>query len=149
MPRPPTHERKPAVLEGIRMTGRLKDGCKAAEVSYQTLFNWRHNDPEFAAAVEQALRDSALVLEEEARRRAIEGLRKYRFTKDGEPIAHPVTGEPYYEEVYSDSLLAILLKANNPSKFAIPETTINTGSTAVQVYLPENSRDTPSTANPE
>jgi hypothetical protein len=136
-----------AVLAALRETGMISRACESADISTATFYRWRHDDPEFAAAVDQALRDSATVLEEAARKRAIVGLRKYKFTKDGEPILHPETNEPYYEEVYSDPLLALLLKANNPTKFALPETTITTGATQVQVYLPDNSRD-PLTALP-
>ena len=59
-------------------------------------------------------------------RRAKDGLVKYKFKRDGTPLEHPVTGEPYYELEYSDTLLIFLLKAARPHKFrdnakAVPE----------------------------
>lgn len=67
----------------------------------------------FAAAVDIATD----VLEHEARRRAVTGLVRYRFTKDGDPLVHPVTGEPYYELEYSDTMLALVLKGRRGDVF--------------------------------
>jgi hypothetical protein len=53
-------------------------------------------------------------LEDEAVRRAREGVRKLVFYK-GAPVY--VHGEPLYETEFSDRLLERLLEANNPQKF--------------------------------
>jgi hypothetical protein len=42
---------------------------------------------------------------------------RYKFLKNGKPIVHPVTHEPYYELEYSDTLLIFLLKGIRPEKY--------------------------------
>ena len=54
------------------------------------------------------------MLEDEAVRRAVDGVRKPIFYK-GKPIR--ICGEIVYETEYSDALLIQLLKAYNPEKF--------------------------------
>lgn len=137
----PSVDGKRKFLAAFAVTGMVHNACEAAGVERTTCFRWRKRDPKFALAFERARSEAAFSLEEEARRRAVEGVRKYKFKRDGLPILHPVTGEAYYELDYSDALLALLLKANNPSKFQFAETAITTGATAVQVYLPSNERD--------
>jgi hypothetical protein len=55
-------------------------------------------------------------LEEEARRRAVEGVRRYKFDK-GAPVLHPETRLPYFEHEYSDALLIFLLKGAKPDVY--------------------------------
>lgn len=62
-------------------------------------------------------------LEQEARRRAIEGLERHKF-HNGKPIMRTVvlpdgkkTQVPYVEREYSDRMLEVLLKANLPEKY--------------------------------
>lgn len=62
-------------------------------------------------------------LEQEARRRAIEGVERHKF-HNGKPIMRTVvlpdgekTSVPYVEREYSDRMLEVLLKANMPEKY--------------------------------
>ncbi len=136
----PTITRKAAFLESFRECGGIARAADLVGVHRATVFKWRRDDPKFAAAFADAQVEAAHNLEDEARRRAIEGSRRYRFKADGSPLLHPETGLPYFEEVYSDALLMLLLKAHSP-KFRAVETTINAGAATVAVYLPENQRD--------
>lgn len=69
----------------------------------------RKNDPEFAEAWLLALEAGNDVLEAEALRRAVDGVDEPVFTQKGELAGHV--------RKYSDTLLALLLKAHLPEKF--------------------------------
>ena len=104
-------------LRALSTTGNVTAACRAAKVPRCSAYKHREEDPEFAAAWDEALDEAADRLEEEARRRAVEGVLQKKFTKGGEPIIDPETGEQYVEHVYSDTLLTLLLKAHRPEKF--------------------------------
>lgn len=98
-----------AFLAHLAECGILTDAAAAAGVDRSTVFRRRQTDKEFAQAVDEAIDMAADKLEREARRRAIEG-----------------TEEPVYQggllvgtkTVYSDSLLALLLKGRRKKVFA-------------------------------
>jgi hypothetical protein len=113
--RKPRWER--AFLAALRQTGNVCRACAVAKIDRGAVYDARRNCPDFAAAWEIALEEAAEFLELEARRRAYEGLVRYKFTRSGEPILHPVTKEPYYELEYSDSLLLQLLRGALPGKY--------------------------------
>lgn len=104
-----TDTQRQTFLDEIERTGIVADALRAAGVAYTTYRKWLE-DELFAEAFEDAKASAADALEREARRRAIEGVRRTRYDKDGNLIAE--------EQVYSDSLMALLLKANKPDKFA-------------------------------
>lgn len=81
---------------------------KAARVTIGQLRKAMEADPDFAEQVEEAQLFAAEVLEQEARRRAVEGVDRDVYYK-GEVVG--------VETQYSDTLLIALLKANNPTKF--------------------------------
>jgi hypothetical protein len=105
-----TDNDKQLFLDALARTGIIADACREAKVSRPAVHSWRSKDPEFSAAYDAALEDAGDALESEARRRAIEGVERRRFDKDGNVVLEEV--------VYSDSLMALLLKANKPDKFA-------------------------------
>ncbi|QDU55780.1 hypothetical protein [Aeoliella mucimassa] len=129
-------------LAAYRECGIVSEAAKIADVHVSTHYRWLSNDEDYAQQFQQAQAEAANVLEEEARRRAVEGVRRYKFNRNGAPILHPETGEPYYEHAYSDSLLIVLLKANNPTKFGdkIEQTHKGDQKAPVHVYLPDNGR---------
>jgi hypothetical protein len=105
-----------------------------------TVYARRKTDAEFCAAFDDAMSESAELLEAEARRRAVDGVAKY-VTYRGElvlvgedaqgrvcPAFHVVDGRlepnpscvrsrPLVEHAYSDTLLIFLLKGRNPKVF--------------------------------
>jgi hypothetical protein len=98
-------------------TGNVTKACKAVRIERKTVYKARDRDPAFRACWAEALDEAADRLEEEARRRAHDGLIRYKFRRDGTPLLHPTTGEPYYELDYSDTLLIFLLKGCRPEKY--------------------------------
>lgn len=106
-----------AFIASLRDSANVRLACDKAGITRTTAYTHRHNDNEFAVLWDEAMDDAADVLEQEARRRAHEGLKRYKFLRDGTPIMHPVTGEPYVEHEYSDRLLEFLLKGARPEKY--------------------------------
>lgn len=136
--------KKRAFLAAYAETGSLRAASRASGVSRSSHRNWQANDPEYAQAAAETVALVSDNLEDEARRRAVDGTRKYKFDKNGEPIKHPETGEPYYEHAYSDTLLIFLLKGNNPEKFGdrVEQTHKGGVENPVTIFeLPRNGRE--------
>ncbi len=121
-----------AALSAYAQTGNLRLALEAAKVGRRTHYDWLRDDPEYAAAFERAREEAADRLEEEAVRRAIQGVRRKRFTARGDPVIDPETKQQYEELVYSDTLLIFLLKGLRPEKFRESVTVVQT--TGVQVH---------------
>ena len=120
-----------AFLTAFRESGNVRLACEAAKIDRKTAYNLRDADKAFAADWEHAQAEAADLLEEEARRRAYQGVQRLKFhngalitipvpsadgtpllDKDGKPVMMP-----YVEHEYSDTLLIFLLKATNPEKY--------------------------------
>jgi len=82
--------------------------CSAVQIDRTTAYVWRDRDADFAAAWDKALRIGVSALEDEAHRRAFDGV--------DEPVFHKgdVCGAV---RKYSDTLAIFLLKAHNPDKY--------------------------------
>ncbi|QDV79859.1 hypothetical protein [Botrimarina mediterranea] len=148
-----------AFLAAYAVTGTLTQAAKGSGVSVRSHHRWREGCEAYLEAFEAAHQEACDHLEAEARRRAIQGQRRLKFDRNGQPLIDPDTGKPYSEHRYSDALLMFLLKANNPGKFGdkIEQTHRGTGS-AVRVYsvddppealfyLPENGREAAGTVD--
>jgi hypothetical protein len=98
-----------AFLAHLAETGILSDAAAAAGVDRSNVWRRRQEDAEFAQAVEQALDMAADKLEAEARRRALEGVEEPVY-QGGQLVGT--------RTVYSDSLLALLLKGRRKKVFA-------------------------------
>jgi nucleotide-binding universal stress UspA family protein len=98
-----------AFLAHLAECGILTDAAAAAGVDRSTVWRRRQDDLDFAKACDEAIDMAADKLEAEARRRALDG-----------------TEEPVYQggqlvgtkRVYSDSLMALLLKGRRKKVFA-------------------------------
>ena len=88
--------------------GTVVRAAESSGIGRANHYQWL-TDPVYRRAFEHAKREAADSLEAEARRRAVEGVRKPIFYK-GE-----ICG---WETLYSDSLMVTLLKGNDPEKFA-------------------------------
>lgn len=106
-----------AFFSALEQTGVILKACEAAQVDRTTVWVRRKNDPEFKARFETSLKVGALLLETEAIRRARDGLQRKKFTRNGEPIMDPATGEQYVEHEYSDMLLLALLRRHMPDEY--------------------------------
>ena len=97
-----------AFLEAYSSCGSVTLAAEAANVSKRSHQRWKKGDERYAQAFGVAKEQASQVLEDEARRRAVEGVR--------EPVYYEgaVCG---HRQRYSDNLLMFLLKANNPEKF--------------------------------
>lgn len=101
---------KQTFLDALARTGIVADALREAGIkSLANIKRWRETDEQFAAGYEEAEATAADALESEARRRAIEGVQRKRYDKDGNLISEEI--------VYSDTLMLALLKANKPDKF--------------------------------
>jgi hypothetical protein len=100
---------KPIFLEALANGSTITEAAAAAGVDRSTAWRTRDRDPEFLAAFEQAMESSADILEQTARRRAIDGWEEPVY-QGGQLIGS--------KTVYSDSLLALLLKGRRKSVFS-------------------------------
>lgn len=97
-------------------TGNVRRSCIAAAISRSTVYSFRGQYQDFRESWDAALQEAMDVLEEEAYRRAVTGLKRLKFEK-GKPVIDLSTGEQYFEHEYSDTLLIFLLKGGRPEKF--------------------------------
>jgi len=96
-------------LDVLRKGHSISAACRAIGVSRTCIHAHRHAEPEFNALVEDALLEGGELLEDEARRRAVEGVDKPIFGRDGRVLT------TVHE--YSDTLLIFLLKGRMPQKY--------------------------------
>lgn len=123
--------KKRAFLAAYAITGNVRLAAISAKINRVAHYRWLAEDEVYAEAFAEAQTEAGERLEEEARRRAIEGVRRVKFYK-GLPILLPVydkrgrpvldgagnqTYEPYAEHEYSDTLLIFLLKGAFPEKY--------------------------------
>ena len=103
---------KRTFLADYRQWGNITSACEQAHVSRGTYYNWLEQDEAFALAARVAGQAATERLEREAHRRAIEGSPYSRTSYyRGEPV-----GTDHKIE-YSDSLMALLLRARKPEVY--------------------------------
>lgn len=138
-----TPEKLTAFCAALSETCNVGRACKAVEISRVTAYKWRNEVPGFSEAWDEAMRVGVSALEDEAHRRAFEGVDKPlsyqgQFTylwrdkrdaegnvvrdEDGLPVREPILDEHGNQRVaavreYSDTLAIFLLKAHNPDKY--------------------------------
>ena len=100
--------RKKLFLEDFALGGIVGRAATAAGVERTTVYLWLEHDETFAQAFRQAELRSVEVLEEEARRRAVDGVEKPVY-QNGKLVGHV--------REYSDTLLIFTLKARAPDKY--------------------------------
>jgi hypothetical protein len=104
-------------LKCLGDTASITDACKYAEIGRTTAYRWRAKNDDFRKAWDEAQELGTDALEDEAIRRASQGVAKKKFTAKGEPVIDPETGKQYVEHDYSDTMLIFMLKARRPDKF--------------------------------
>ena len=104
-----TPEKKAAFCAALVASGgNVSRACQAIDVARLTAYRWREEDPEFAADWDKAKAAGLDALEDEAIRRAFEGIDK--------PIVHQGFITDTVKE-YSDTLAIFLLKGGKPEKY--------------------------------
>lgn len=98
-----------AFLAAYRECGIIGQAAAAAGLSYTAHSRWMHSDAAYGEEFRDAQEQAADRLEEEARRRAVEGTEEPVFYK-GEACGKV--------RKYSDTLLQTLLEATRPAKFS-------------------------------
>lgn len=99
---------KEKVLAAYEACGNVTKACKKLKLPRDTFYTWLKEDKDFKAAYDAAAIKAVGVLEDEANRRAVEGVL--------EPVYHK--GEKVGTvRRYSDTLLIVLLKAHAPEKY--------------------------------
>ena len=92
----------------------------------RSAYGWRDDDESFAADWEAAVETGTDLMEDEMRRRAIDGIDEPKF-HDGQ-----VCG---YVRKYSDTLLIFALKARRPDKYRERSEIAHTGKGSVVVNM--------------
>ena len=103
-----TPEKLAAFCAALAETGNVTKACEAIDVSRQTAYGWRQDDDVFAADWDRAMQAAVLGMEDEARRRAFDGVEEEVHYKGD--YSHTI-------RKYSDTLAIFLLKAHAPEKY--------------------------------
>src|SRR5262249_42589556 len=101
-------------LEALSDTGSVTIAVAVAGTSRTRVYELRKLDPAFASAWQDAEEIAADRLEEEARRRAVEGVAE-PLVSSGK-LVRDDSGQPIMVRRYSDHLLLALLKAHRPRR---------------------------------
>jgi hypothetical protein len=111
-----TRERKwiPAFLAALSSSANVTLACTAARIARSKVYEYRDKNPQFAKQWEDAMDTAIDILEEEARRRAQDGVETFVVSK-GQVVMWE--GKPLKERKYSDTLMVALLKAHRPAKY--------------------------------
>lgn len=84
------HPTRRAWLRAYAVLGFKKRASQQLGISTGTPYSYPWaEDEQFQRGLEIARRIQAELMEDHARERAVEGQRKYQFTKDGDPLRHP------------------------------------------------------------
>ena len=130
-----TAKKKKRFLRALLVNhGNITKAHKSAGVSRQTPYDWRDSDTEFALAWENILLETGENLEQEAYRRAHDGVEKPVY-QGGQLVGRI--------REYSDTLLIFMLKARFPEKYTqvqkiAPTTPDGKEGIPLKITLPEN-----------
>ncbi len=103
-----TAKKRQAFLAALAETANVLKSSEIAKIARRTAYDWKSADSEFAEAWERALDIGADALEDEAVRRAVEGV--------DEPVFYQGKACGVVRK-YSDTLLIFLLKGRRPEKY--------------------------------
>ena len=109
-----TRARQERFLKSLADTGNVTAAIGAAGTSRTRVYELRKADFAFAAAWEEAEEIATDRLEDEARRRAVEGVPEPLVSAG--KLVRDDDGQPIAVRRFSDNLLLALLKAHRPSR---------------------------------
>lgn len=121
-------EKKIAFLRAYAQCGSIRKSAKAVDIDRRTYYKWRDEDPEWAEALKVADDEYNEIMEEEADRRAIEGVKKPIYYK-GERID--------LVQEYSDTLLMFRMKGRMPEKYRDNQVVEHKGHVTINHLLQE------------
>lgn len=110
-----TAERQQKFLNCLAESGNVSLSAKLAGTSRVRVYALRRSDPAFKQAWDEAEEIAADRLEEEARRRAVEGFDEPLVS--GGKLVQDAAGHVVTVRRYSDALLLALLRAHRPERF--------------------------------
>lgn len=102
------HPQKRAFLAAFAECGRVKQAAQAANISREAHYDWKAQDPDYAAAFSAAQKLAGDALEDEAMRRAKLGVLEPVY-QGGVRVG--------FKRKYSDGLLKMLLQGAKPEKY--------------------------------
>jgi len=127
--------RKAQFLVEYRQRLRIDKSAEAVGVDRSTIYEWRKKDEQFCKDMDEVRDLIASALEDEAYRRAVEGIDK----------PQTVAGQREVVREFSDTLCIFLLKAARPEKYRerydVRQDATVTHAGKVQIYIPDNGRD--------
>jgi hypothetical protein len=97
--------------------GIVTRACEWSGVSTTTVKLRIQNDTAFAQLYQEAHERAAGIIEAEIIRRAVTGVEKLIFDKNGKAVKDPRTGRTYVERVYDNKLLEFLAKGFMREKY--------------------------------
>jgi hypothetical protein len=109
-----TKERRERFLQALADSGSVTAAIAVANTSRTRVYALRKADPSFASAWEEAEEIATDRLEEEARRRAVDGVPEPLVSAG--KLVRDDDGQPIAVRRYSDHLLLALLKAHRPPR---------------------------------
>lgn len=139
-----TPEKITAFCAALAETANIGKACAAVGMGRTTAYDWRDDDPDFAARWDRAMQIGVTALEDEVKRRAFDGVdeplvhqgqvtyvMEEKRTKAGRLVIDKATGQPKMVlkrdedgnrvvasiKKYSDQLAIVLLKAHAPDKY--------------------------------
>ena len=107
-----TPARQQQFVKALSKTGSVTKAAALAGTSRTRVYELRNRDPAFAAAWEDAEEAAVDRLEDEARRRALEGVPEPLVSAG--KLVRDYDGQPVIIRRYSDNLLLALIKARRP-----------------------------------
>lgn len=116
-----------AFLAAYAVSGRLGEAAKIAKVDQHRHSQWYKHDAVYRAAFDGAQEEIGQLLEDEAVRRAYEGVKRPVLYK-GKPVLIGGSRKILYDTEYSDTLLITLLKRFRPQLYRENTTVEHTGS---------------------
>jgi hypothetical protein len=123
-------------LDALYEMGTIERAATVIKIARKTVYNWIHADKAFASKMEkllpQAKQNYLGVLEQEAHRRAVEGIDKPVYYKGD--LVDTV-------KEYSDTLLIVLLKGNAPEKYRDRQEITGANGGPVQLQWVEDGND--------
>lgn len=96
------------MLEAYGQLGNITAAAEKVNIERKTHYRWIEKDPKYAKAFEEKTTEAIERLEQEARRRAVDGTLKPVF-QNGVQVGTV--------REFSDTLLIFLLKGANPNKY--------------------------------